>query len=776
MKKSVPFILTFLLSVCYSNAQISASLFRYPDVSKTHITFVYADDIWIVPKEGGIASRLSSPDGEEVSPKFSPDGKMIAFSGNYDGILDVYTIPALGGVPQRITFHGGVTLGWQPNGEKILFASSKESGRLRFDRLFTIDKNGGLPQALPPAYAESGSFSPDGKQLAFTDKSRLNRTWKRYRGGMAPDIYVMNLDDYSTVNITNNDASDELPMWHDSKIYYLSDNGPEKRYNIWEYDTDTKTSTQRTDFSDFDVHFPSIGPDDMVFEAGGDLYLMNLNTGRYNKVNIQVITDMFATLPRTVKGEEYMQHYNISPEGNRALIETRGEIFSVPAEKGFVKNLTQSSGSAQRYPAWSPDGKTVAFWSDASGEYELTLYNIEKGTSKKITSLGPGFRYNIYWSPDSKKVVYVDQAMNINVTEIESGKTKTIDKGLWMFQGDLDNFNASWSTDSRWISWGRGAENRNSVVFIYDTRNDKKEQVTSDYYNNFSPAFDPEGKYLYVLTNRAMQPAYSDFDNTFIYDNSTLVAAISLKKDTPSPLEPENDNVGDEKQADDKANDNEEKSSSGSGDNEDTTKVKSVEIDFDGLEKRLVLLTVDAGNYRNLSAVKDKIIFHDFTNANDKNESKPVVYWDLKEREQKTIVNNADNYMLSAKNEKLLISDKQKLSIIEVKESQKVDKYVPLQEIEITVQPKEEWKQLFMDTWRFERDYFYDKNMHGLDWKAMKEKYGKLIDQAVSREDVNFVLGELIGEMNASHTYKGGGDLEKSKRRNVGYLGRRLEN
>ncbi len=765
MKKSISFLLLLIFSVFHSNAQIDASLFRYPDVSKTHITFVYADDIWIVPKEGGLASRLSSPDGEEISPKFSPDGKTIAFSGNYDGIPDVYTIPALGGIPERITFHGGIVQGWQPNGEKIMFASSKESGRLRFNRLFTIDKNGGLPQVLPPAYAESGSFSPDGRLLAFTDKSRLYRTWKRYRGGMAPDIYVMNLDDYSTSNITKNDASDELPMWHGSKIYYLSDNGPEKRYNIWAYDTSVKTSEQLTDFTDFDVHFPSIGPDDIVFEAGGNLYLMNLNSGKSDNVNIQVVTDLFATLPRTVKGEEYMQHYNISPEGYRALIETRGEIFSVPAEKGFIKNLTQSSGSAQRYPAWSPDGKTIAFWSDASGEYELTLYNIEKGTSEKITNLGPGFRYNIYWSPDSKKVVYVDQAMNINVTDVASGKTKTIDKGLWMFQGDLNNFIASWSPDSRWISWGRGAENRNSVIFIYDTRNDKKEQVTSDYYNNFSPAFDPQGKYLYVLTNRAMQPAYSDFDNTFIYDNSTLVAAISLKKDTPSPAEPENDN------ADEKAKETEEKGSSKDEEPKDTAKVKNVEIEFSGLEKRLVLLPVDAGNYRNLSAAKDKIIFHDLTNAQGNSDKKPVVYWDLKERELKTIVNNADNYLLSANNEKLLISDKQKLSIIEVKESQKVDKYVPLQEIEITVQPKVEWKQLFMDTWRFERDYFYDENMHGLDWKAMKSKYEKLIDQAVSREDVNFVLGELIGEMNASHTYKGGGDLEKPNKRNVGYLG-----
>ena len=766
MKNTI--ILSFLIFLtAFSQAQIDAKLLRFPDVSATHITFVYAGDIWIVDKDGGVASRLSSPSGTELFPKFSPDGKTIAFSGNYDGNLDVYTIPFLGGVPDRITYHSGAVMGWNPDGSKILFTSGKASGRSRFNRLFTVDKDGGISKPLPPAYAEIGCFSPDGKQLAFTDKTRLNRTWKRYRGGMAPDIYVMNLDDYSTINITNNSASDELPMWHENKIYYLSDNGDEKRYNIWVYDTNSKTNSQVTSFDDFDVHYPSIGPEEIVFEAGGDLYLLNLETNDYKPVNISVITDQQAILPKMVNAQKYIQHLNISPKGNRALAEARGDIFSLPAEKGYILNFTQSSGSAQRFPSWSPDGKSVAYWSDESGEYELTIYNVEKGISKQITNLGPGFRYNIYWSPDAKKVAFIDQAMKIQVADVESGETKVIDKGLWMYHGALENFTVSWSPDSKWLSWHRGAENRNAVVFIYNTDSGEKEQVTSDFYNNLSPTFSPDGKYLYVLTNRLMKPRYSDFDNSFVYDNSTLVAAISLKKETPSPVEPENDKVelkNEEEKPDNVDEENGEKA-------DEKSEEINVEIDFDGLEKRLVLLPVDAGNFRNITATEGKIIFHDFSGANGDESKKPVVFWDIKERKLKTIVENADGYILSANGEKLLISDDKKYGIVDVKENQKPEKFIPVQDLEMSVDPPKEWEQIFTDAWRFERDYFYDKNMHGIDWDEVKTKYGKLLDQAASREDVNFLIGEMIGEINASHTYRGGGDLEKSKSRNRGYLG-----
>lgn len=764
MKTNLLLLVVAVFSAISSVAQVDASLFRYADVSESKIAFVYAGDIWLVNKDGGQASRLSSPDGEEVKPKFSPDGKTLAFSANYDGSLDVYTVPVDGGQPQRVTWRGCVVTDWHPDGEKIIFATGKESGRQRFSRLFTIDKDGGLPEVLPPAYAEVGAVSHDGKQLAFTDKSRLNRTWKRYRGGMAPDIYLMDLNDYSTLNITQNDASDELPMWHGNKIYYLSDNGPEKRYNIWCYDVDAKTNRQVTDFDDFDIHFPSIGPNDIVFEAGGELYLLNLATEEYKQVKINVITDQMASMPKTVKVEKYLMGGGISPDGNRVVAEARGDIFSLPAEKGFVLNLTQSSGTAERSPAWSPDGKLIAWWSDASGEYELTIYDIENESSKTITKLGPGFRYNLYWSPNSKKLAFVDQTMSIKVCDVASGSVTEMDKALWMMHGPLQGFSVSWSSDSRYVTWSRGVENRNSVVFIYDVQNNQKHAVTSEFYSNSSPAFDPDGKYLYVLTNRSMTPDYSNFDNTFIYSKSTLVAAISLQKDTPSPIEPENDKV--------EIKDEEKKEDNGDDEKKDSTEEdKSVTIDFDGLEDRLVLLPIDAGDYSDLTATKEKIIFQDASNAGGQNGKRPIVYWDLKDRKLKTILEDADGFSVAANGEKMLVMSKGKLSVIDVSENQKTEKFVPLQDMEMRVVPKEEWKQLFADAWRIERDYFYDKNMHGVNWEAMKKKYGALVEQASSREDVNFILGELIGEMNASHTYKGGGDQEQTPRLKTGYLG-----
>lgn len=775
MKRIIPLLLVLLFAAASISAQINARLMRYPDVSESHISFVYAGDIWIIEKDGSTAIRLSSPAGEETYPKFSPDGQTIAFSGNYDGNTDIYTIPITGGVPNRITFHGDPDRvnGWSPDGNNILFASFRESGRLRFNRLFSIDKNGGMPEVLPPAYAENGCLSPDGKQLAFTDKSRLTRTWKRYRGGMAPDITVMNLTDMSTENITNNDANDELPMWNGNSIYYLSDNGPNKRFNIWEYDMKTKSSTQLTKFKDFDIHYPSIGAKDMVFEAGGDLYLLELKSKKYDKVEVNVITDQIAILPKIEKVEKHIQHFNISPDGKRALVEARGDIFSLPAEKGYIKNLTQSSGSAERFPAWSADGKQIAYWSDVSGEYELTIFETEKSTTRKVTDLGPGYRYEIHWSPDAKNIAFVDQTMNINICNTETGDNKVIDKGLWMYQGGLQNFSVSWSSDSKWLTWSRGTVNRNSVVFIYDTKNGTKTQITSDFYNNYSPKFDPEGKYLYLLTNRSMSPSYSNFDQSFIYDKSTLVAAITLKKDTPSPLAPENDEVEIEKDEKENGDKKEEETDKEEDDDDeaDKTDEKKVEIDLDGMENRLVLLPVKAGSYRNLFATKGKIIYQDFTNASGPAGKRPVVYWDLKDKKQKTIIENAGGFILSSNGEKMLVSDKKKLGIIDVKEKQKLDKFIPIQDMEMAINPKEEWKQIFTEAWRLERDFFYDKNMHGVDWEAMHVKYEKLLEQAVSREDVNFLLGELIGELNASHTYKGGGDLEQAKRRNVGYLG-----
>lgn len=757
-----------LLILCFSNdiiAQINARLLRYPDVSDTQITFVYANDVWIVDKNGGVANKLSSPEGMEMFPKFSPDGKTIAFTGNYEGNYDVYTIPVTGGIPKRLTFHGmmDMTKGWTNDGSSVLFVSSKESGKQRFSQFYTAPTTGGMAVKLSVPYGEFGSYSPDGSQFAFTDRTRLFRTWKRYEGGNAPDIFIFDFNTYETINITDHPANDELPMWSEGVIYFLSDRGEAKRYNIWKYDLNSRQTTQVTNFTDFDIHFPSIGPSEIVFQAGDQLYLLDLDTEAYQPVDIRVITDQSALLPRTVNVSKYLDNATVSPDGKRVVAEARGELFSLPAETGFVKDLTNTSGAAERYPAISPDGKSMAFWSDETGEYQLMIQNLETGNTRKITSYERGFRYNIYWSPDSKKIAYVDQSMQIQYINVETGEVVNIDKGLYMFEGGLRSFSVDWSKDSQWIAYSRGNEGRKSTIFIYNTRTGQRNQLTSGFYDGYDPEFSEDGKHLFFVTNRRFAPEYSDMDNTFIYPNASQLAVVSLERGTESLLKVKNDEI----KLDEENNDDEKDKKKDKSEGEST-----VNIDFTGIQGRIEIIDGVYGNIGDLTAVKGKLLYRQWPNTGaQEGEKTSLNYYDIEEREHKEIANNISGYQVAAKGEKMLVMQDGKLAVIDISEGASIDKTVPTDEMMMSWVPKEEWRQIFNEVWRLERDYFYDPNMHGVDWDAQKVKYGKLIEQAGTRSDVNFILGELIGELNASHTYRGGGDTEDIKSLSVGYLG-----
>ena len=757
--------LALLTSTCLS-AQINARLFQQPDVSDTHIAFAYGGDIWTVPKSGGMATKLSSPKGDESFPRYSPDGSQIAFSGNYDGNTDIYVMPSLGGVPTRVTHHGmsDRILGWYPDGKSLLYASSMESGKQRFSQFYKVAATGGLPEKLPIAMGEFGSLSPDGTKIAFTDRSRVFRNWKRYTGGWAPDIWLFDLKTLSSENITNNVSSDELPMWVGNKIYYLSDQGTAQRYNIWSYDTKTKTSKQVTHFTEFDVHFPSNGPHDIVFEAGGKLQLLDLATEQVHEVPVELVSDLISVKPRKESVEKYVQNAAIAPDGNRVIVEARGDVFSLPAEEGYTQDLTRTPGYAERFPAWSPDGRYIAYWSDQSGEYELTLRDqTNGGKEEQMTHLGPGYRYELFWSGDSKKMAYVDQTMHINVFDVATKMNKQIDQDPSLFEGGLRGWNCSWSSDGRWLAYGKNMGNGNGAVMIYDAKNDQLTQATSGFYSDNNPTFDPDGKYLYLVTNRSFSPVYSDFDNTWIYPNATQLAAITLRNDVPSPLAASNDTVAvkmdkpDKKEGDDKADKADED--------------KSIDIEFDGFERRLVVLPPDAGNLGNLSATSGKIIYMRYPNSGSGDNDNALMYYDLKEKESKSIIAKVNGYQLSADGKKLLVRQGRNLGVIGVGSDQKLDKPLALNKMEMTIDPRAEWQQIFNDTWRFERDFFYDKNMHGVDWVAMRKQYGDMIQYAVTRNDVNFILGELIAELNASHTYNGGGDQESPEHKAVGYLG-----
>ena len=445
-----------------ASAQIDARMFRYPAVSKDQIAFVYAGDIWLVPKKGGAAVRLTSSPGEESFPRFSPDGTKIAYSASYDGNVDVFVVSSGGGEPARLTHHpmADRVVGWTPDGRRVLFVSSRESGRQRYNQFFTVGLAGGLPEKLPVPYGEFGAYSPDGAQFVYMPMSQDFRTWKRYRGGWAPDLWLFDLKTFASRNISENPANDAQPMWHGKTIYFVSDRGANERNNIWAHEAGKVR--QVTSVSDFDITFPSIGPDAIVYQAGGRLYLMDLPSEKVAEVPIRVVTDETTLRPRSAKVEPLIRGGAVSPTGKRAIFEARGDVFTLPAEFGAVVNVTRSSGVAERYARWSPDGKTIAYWSDRSGEYELTLRPADgTGPETKVTSLGAGFRYAPQWSPDSKKVAFVDQAMQIRVHDIGANRTTGIDQSpVWMSHGQLENFRIQWSPDSRWLTYARPTSER----------------------------------------------------------------------------------------------------------------------------------------------------------------------------------------------------------------------------------------------------------------------------------------------------------------------------
>lgn len=796
MRTVIRLILASFLAATPLLAGVDARMLRQPDVSSTQIAFVYAGDIWTVPKAGGTAYRLSTPAGEEAFPRFSPDGESIAFSGNYDGNQDVYVIPAGGGLPVRVTHHPmpDRLLDWYPDGGSLLYASGMTAGRNRFNQLYKTSKDGGLPERLPVPYGEFGTVSPDGKTLAYLPATRDFRTWKRYRGGLTTDIWLFDLEDYSAEILADSDTNDTQPMWHGSQIYFLSDRGEHRRFNIWTA-TAGGDARQVTHFEKYDIHFPAIGPEDLVFENAGRLYRLDLATEELHEVEVEVVTDLETLKPRVEQVQELILNYDVSPSGKRAVFEARGDVFTVPAKHGIVRNLTRSSGSAERSPTWSPDGEQIAYLSDRSGEYEITVRAADgSGEEKTLTALGPGFRYQLVWSPDSKKIAFVDQAMNIRYYDLDKDQVVDVDKALYLFEGTLRSFHFDWSPDSRWLAYHRGLEKLGSAVFLYDTAAGIRHQVTSGYYPARNPVFDPEGKYLYIYWDRTFVPSYSDFQNSWIYANSTHIAAVPLRADVASPLAARNDEEEDEDKGDkDKEEDGKKdggepkgkKDKKGKGKDEDGDEAKAkdedkkpepVEIDVEGFESRIVVLPPEPGNYNRLAAVKGKVIYHRMprTGAADGpfgGREGDVVYYDLEEREEKTVIAGVGDFRVAAGGEKILVNKNSSFAILDVKPEQKMEDKLAVAGMEMTVDPAAEWRQIFNDAWRFERDYFYDPNLHGVDWQAMRERYGELLDAAVTRWDVNYVIGELIGELNSSHAYRGGGDTETEKRRGVGLLG-----
>ena len=758
--------LSILLSSLASIGQIDARLFRFPDVSGGQIAFVYGGDIWIVPKTGGTANRITSSTGEESFPRFSPDGKSLAFSATYDGNTDVYTMPVSGGVPVRLTWHSGPdrVVDWHPDGKRILFASSRESGTPAYRQLYLVSSKGGLPEKLPVPYGELASYSPDGNNIAYVTKITENYPFKRIRSGLASDVIIYDLKKNTAENITKSDVTEGKPVWVNNKVYYVSDGGTANRRNIWVYDVSKKSKDQLTNFSDIDINHMSAGPEDLVFQAGGRLYLLNLNTNKYAEVKINVVADISTLMPRTVAVGTNISNFDISPDAKRSVFEARGDLFSIPAENGVIINLTNTSGSWERLPAWSPNGKWLAYWSDESGEFEIHLRDNASAQAKKITNIKKGMGWNLSWSPDSKKIVFINDMQEIKLLTIDGASLETIDNTTDLTYNGLQQFSVSWSPDNKWIAYSKGTENLNNAIYLYSLEKKKAFKATSGYYNDFNPVFDPAGKYLFFATDRSFSPSYSNFDNTWIYPNSTQLAVATLDPSNPELLFAKNDDIKLDTTSANKAP-------------ADTTKKVSkptaapAKVDPETLERRLEILPVPAGNIGGLFAAEGKLVYMRFPNTGAAQGPPSLYLFDIEKREEKLLLDKATAYTYSADGKNILARTAAGFGIIKVNPDQKLDKLLRTSEIEMVLQPREEWKQLFNDTWRRYRDFFYDPGMQQVDWSDIRKEYSKLLDDAITRWDVNNILQEMVSELAAGHTYVSGGDLEQAKNRTNGFLG-----
>ena len=880
---------------------VPAGMLRYPDVSESHIVFSYANDLWLVSREGGTAVPLASPDGQERFPRFSPDGQSIAFVGNYEGNNDLYTISVQGGIAHRVTHHPATeTLcDWLPSGE-LLFYRSGHAGLRRQSTVFTVNENGGLPQDLPVPYGTVSAVSEDGRWLAYTPRTRDARTWKRYRGGLATDIWLFDLENNTAEKVTDWEGTDTQPMWFGNTLYYLSDQGEDNRLNIWKYSPRTKEREQLTFFEDNDIRWPSVGPGyrsqgEIVFQLGADLMLYNIKFSKLTKVEVIVPGERPYLRPRTEDASEMISSWDLSPSAKRAVVEARGDIWTLPAENGVPRNLTATSGVGERSPSWSPDGRWIAYFSDQTGEYEIWITQSDgRGEARQVSSGGGVFKQGQGWSPDSKHIMWLDCAGSLHLTNVESGETKLVDEspfGFWI--GSING--ASFSHDSRWIAYSRAAnDNAQTSIWLYEIATGAKHQVTSGFFADASPTFDRKGEYLYFTSARNFQPSYSELDTTFIYEQSGVLLAVPLQADAERLWQPEHDEESwdeedeakEEEATEEEASDATDEAddagsdagddgitgtwsgtltgdemppegvsitmelrfnggqlsgdlttpmgtasiqsgtydqasgavkftavadegfnvefegkisgnsmsgtgsipsmgvnlafevsrsgggggggSSDSADAGDDEPAEEVVIDLEGFEARAIQLPVRPGTFRNLAVnSKNQLVYV------RGGEGGGIKLFDIHDDSMsEKSVSSGGRFLLNAKGDKMLLP-RGRSAAIQNASAGASGKNVPTAGMMVRIDPRAEWKQVYTDAWRIFRDYFYDPHIHGVDWQAVHDHYAAMIDHCASREDVTFLIGEMIAEANVGHAYlQGNGDgAPPGPSVNVGMLG-----
>jgi len=761
-------------------ALAQSKLMRYADVHGDNIVFTYEGDLWVASSQGGHTRRITRDGGNERWAKFSPDGSSIAFSAQYDGNTDVYIIPSSGGVATRLTYHSARdrVVGWWPDGQSVLFRTRREYPT-RGEQVMRVSIEGGMPVKLPVDRAGLCAVSPDGKNIAYNRISREERTWKRHQGGTAQDVWMGSIDKLDYHRITHWLGSDNFPMWVGDYIYFNSD----REYgtlNIYKYNVKTATVSAMTSYKDYDVKYPSAGPGQIVYQYGEELYVLDLTSGKTRRVPIQLDSDLVRMRPEFVSVSPRTGSFGLSPSGTRMLVTARGEILNIPVEEGEPINLTSSTGTREKNATWSPDGQWVAYFSDKTGEEQLYLIDQKaENPARQLTSGGKGFRLQPVWSPDSQWLIYSDKYLKLNLVNVKSGDTTVVDQSDYddgWYRWGIQNY--TFSPDSKWIAYSKLEQSLTEAIFLYSMEDGKSHRVTDEYYADWSPSFDPTGKFLYFLSNRNFSPIMGALDQNHIYLNMCTPMVVLLQADAASPFAPKDSK---EEVSEDKDDSAEDDAKASKKDTDDTP--AETRIDLAGINRRVIRAkNISPGNYFHLEATKKGFLylskadleFIKYQQANDQTANRLDLYsYDIKEAKASKLMRNIANYHLSADGKKLVYRSGSSYGVVSVGKKASVgDGRVDLKGVSIKVQRTKEFLQIFNEAWRVQRDFFYDPAMHGLDWAANGEKYRRLVSYCGNRSDLNYLIGEMIGEINAGHTYVFGGDTKNdAKRVSVGLLG-----
>ncbi len=782
------FLLTTLIALAGPHLPFSAAdvlpdgFCRYPAIGGGVIVFASEGDLWKVPVTGGVAVRLTAYEGEERFPKLSPDGRLIAFTAQYEGNDDVYVMSATGGEPVRLTYHpaSDQALGWTADG-KVVFRSRRDHPH-NDNRIFTVAPTGGIPEMLPLEPAAWISFEPNGKRVAFQKIGLEFHNWKRYKGGEAEDIYVGTLDPLAFTEVTKYDGKDAFPMWAaDGLIYFITDRWG--RPNLASMKPDGSDVKRRTTFEDYDVRWPAMGDGKIVYQHKMDIWLYDLATGRNEQVPIQLPSDRLQVREKFVDPKPTPGNWALSKDGERIALETRGDVFVARTKKkGLIRRITESSSARTKFPAFSPSGTNIAAWTEVNGEEQLLVHAADAATPpKQIGSTPPGWHYGVAWSPDGKKLAWGDEKYQLYVADAATGEAVALDKGEWEITRYV------WSPDGRYLAYDVTLPSLLNQVRIWDSQDKKHYDASEPIYNSTAPAWDPKGKYLWFLSDRFINPFLDRFEARFIVDQATLPCVVALQADGTLPFAPRSDTdpaKPDDKKKDEKK-DEDKKDDEKAKDKEKEEKVEPIKIDFEGLAGRLVQAPVPPGNYSEVRALDGKL--HWLKSANrgmmppseDKSDEEPgaeLQTFDIEKEKVSTITSGVKAYEISGNRKVLVYQTKDGFTRIEAgataapKDDEAKDAKMDLSGWSVRINPREEWKQMLHEAWRRQRDFFYDVKMHGVDWAGVWKQYGPLADRISSRDDLADLLGEMFGELNVGHAYHGGGDLRRGKSVGTGML------